>query len=132
MKKIIFFDGVCNLCNGFVDFVIRKDKKRIFYFSPLQGKTSKDLKLNYSNLSEEEQSIVYIDEKNIQLEKSDAVIAIAIELFNFGHLFLVFKLIPKFIRDFIYKMVAKNRYRIFGEKSTCRLPTSEERSRFLD
>jgi len=132
MKKIIFFDGVCNLCNGFVDFVIKFDKKQIFYFSPLQGEKSKELKIDFLNLEKSDQSIIYIDEKNTQLEKSDAVISIASELFSFGQIFLFFKIIPKFIRDWIYKIVAKNRYKIFGEKSTCRLPTPEERGRFLD
>jgi predicted DCC family thiol-disulfide oxidoreductase YuxK len=132
MKGVIYFDGVCNLCNGFVSLMIKIDRKAKFTFAPIQGKTAKENQLEFSELKEGEQSIVYIDSKNNKYQRSNAVIQILNDLFFFGFIFQVFKLIPTKFRDMIYSFVAKNRYRIFGKKSSCRLPSSEERERFLD
>ncbi len=132
MKGIIYFDGVCNLCNGFVNVLITVDRRAKFLFAPIQGTTAKKNNLEFSELEEGEQSIVYIDSKNNKYQRSNAVIQILNDLFFFGFIFQVFKLIPTKVRDWIYSFVAKNRYRIFGKKSSCRLPSSDERKRFLD
>lgn len=132
MKRIIFFDGVCNLCNGFVSFMVKIDKKAKFHFAPIQGEMAKKNNLDFSELAEEEQSIVYIDADNSSYQRSDAVIQIFCDLLPLGKIFLILKLIPRPLRDGIYKFVAKNRYKIFGKKMSCRITSPLEKERFLD
>lgn len=126
--RILFFDGVCNLCNSSVDFVIRRDKKRLVHFAPLQGNTAKGLGLFSENGFD---SLVYyrFGEK---LNKSEAALAIAKDIGGILHLFRILYVIPKKIRDKMYDYVAKNRYKWFGKKSTCRIPSVQERALFLD
>jgi predicted DCC family thiol-disulfide oxidoreductase YuxK len=126
--KIIFFDGVCNLCNGFINFIFSHDKKQIFKVASLQGSTAKSL------LSESEidtlSTVIFYDQ-GIKYYRSKAVIKILLLLgppYNFMGIFLI---IPDFLRDLVYKLIASNRYRMFGKKDSCRLPTPEERARFL-
>ena len=132
MERVIYFDGVCNLCNGFVSFLIKLDKKAKFKFAPLQGTTASQNKLNFSNLKMSEQSLVYIDFENNTYQRSNAVIQILSDLFYFGFIFKVFRLVPLHFRDMIYVFVAKNRYRMFGRKSSCRIPSESEKERFLN
>ena len=126
MKNIVFFDGVCNLCNFSVDLIIRLDKKKIFHFTSLQGNTAKQY--DFKNLY----SVIYVNKKGHIYDRSDAIIHIGAELFWFGKIAFIFKICPKFIRDFFYNLIAKNRYRLFGKRDTCRMSSSEERDRFLD
>ena len=125
---IIFFDGVCGLCNKSVDFIIRHDQKHIFSFAPLQGETAaKTLPpQDTANLD----TLVLLDEKGLHY-RSSAALRIAMRLGGALKLFSIFFIIPKFVRDPAYNLVAKNRYRIFGKKDSCRLPTPEERKFFL-
>jgi len=127
--RIIYFDGVCNLCNGFVDFVIQRDKEHLFQFAPLQGKSALQL-LNHQDLGLD--SVVYYDNGQVY-KKSIAVLKIAGEL-STGYRFFskLASLLPIFILNFFYDFIAKNRYLFFGKKQTCRLPTLEERKLFLD
>jgi len=126
---IIFFDGVCNLCNGFVDFLIKRNKQNLFKFASLQGSTAKSY-LDESTLNELKTVVVYYDGKI--LKKSDAILIIFKKLGPFWCLLYLFKPIPRFLRDLIYDFIAQNRYRLFGKKDTCRLPTEQEKSYFLD
>lgn len=126
--KVIFFDGVCGLCNGFIDFVMKIDKDQKFHFSPLQSEYAK------KNLPEEMtrdlKTIVYKDGDNLSM-KSDAVLKILKEIGGVWSLASAGRILPGTLRDSAYEMVAENRYKLFGKKETCRLPTPEERSRFV-
>lgn len=126
--KIIFFDGVCNLCNGAVYFITKRDKNSTFKFASLQGETASILipKDFISNLD----SLVLYDNGSI-LIKSSAALDIARELSLPWSLFSYFRLIPLFIRDWVYDIVSKNRYRLFGKKDTCRVPRASEKEFFL-
>jgi predicted DCC family thiol-disulfide oxidoreductase YuxK len=131
-KNIVVFDGVCNLCHYSVELLLRLDSKKILSFTSLQGETVKQLDIHQERLALEEQSILY-KRKNSEVlyYRSDAIIEILKDLFSLGFIFSIFKLIPRFIRDGIYRYIAKNRYKLFGKKETCRIPTEEEKSRFL-
>jgi predicted DCC family thiol-disulfide oxidoreductase YuxK len=125
----IFFDGVCNLCNQLVDWLLKRDKKNLFRFASLQGETAK------TSLSETLRtsmaSIVLVAENGEQLTESDAVIEILRHLENGAAWAQLLKLIPRPLRDFGYRWVAKHRYQIFGKRQACRLPSAEEKSKFL-
>lgn len=126
--RIVFFDGICNLCNLSVDFLIRKDTKNIFKFAPLQGETA----LNFlpKNIQEQLDSVVFYKDGRVY-SHSDAAIQILIELGGLYSLARIFLIFPRFFRNAIYSAIAKRRYKWFGKKETCRLPTVEEQARFL-
>ena len=128
-KYIVYFDGVCNLCNSAVDFVI-KHKANDIYFCSLQSKRGQEV-LNKSAKIKNLETIIF--EKDEQLfTHSDAAIEIA-KLLKKPYNYLQYsRFLPRFIRDFIYKLVSHNRYRLFGKKSTCRIPTEEERKFFIE
>ncbi len=129
--KIILFDGVCNLCNSTINFVIKKDKRNIFKFATLQSETGQTLlnKLKIDSL--ETDSIVLVDGEKSYV-KSTAALKIARNLSGVYPLLYAFLILPKFIRDRIYDYVAKNRYKWFGKKDSCMLPTPELEAKFLD
>lgn len=122
---ILFFDGVCTLCNRSVDWVIRRDRQRVFRFASLQGETAKRL---VPDAAKDLNSFV-IWQNGVAWKRSDAVIRVLIGLRAPGAKIL--GLVPRPLRDFVYALVAKNRYRWFGKHESCRLPTADERSRFL-
>jgi len=127
-QKIIFFDGVCGLCNGFVDFILAVDKKKQFLFSPLQSEFAKN---NLpAKMTTELKSVVFL-KNGKHYSKSDAVLHVLDELGGVWKLSIVGRILPENMRDSAYNLVAENRYKIFGKKETCRLPSAEERSRFL-
>ena len=129
-KSVVFFDGVCGLCNRFVDFVIRRDQQQIFLFSPLQGQTAeRDLP---AEMREEMRSIVLLEAEGQLYDKSDAALRVLAGLPGIWRGSKMMLWVPRFIRDLVYDLVAANRYRVFGKRDQCRLPTPEERSRFLD
>ena len=132
MKKIVFFDGVCQLCNRFVSALIRFDSHNSLYFAPIQGKTAKAMNLEFDELGEMEQSIVYVDSKGNKYFRSTAVLKILEELFRWGKILICLEAIPLFIRDGVYKLIAKNRYRLFGKRGSCRIPNEKEKGQFLD
>lgn len=127
-KPIIFFDGVCNLCNRFVDFLIRRDKYNRFFIASLQGKTATDKLSGLENIPD---SVVLLYGGKLYFESS-AVLKIFSILARGWQLTSIFWLIPKPLRDHIYKYIARNRYNWFGKKEACRLPTQEEREKFLE
>jgi len=125
--KLILFDGVCNLCNGFVNFIIDRDKKKEFKFASLQSAYAQKLLKDRPN---DLDSVVFYDSESF-FEKSDAVFKIAEVLPGYRWL-RILKVIPKGIRDFVYNFVAKNRYKLFGQRETCRIPTPDLKGRFLE
>lgn len=129
--RIIFFDGVCNLCNSSVNYVIDHDKKKKFSFASLQSDLARDLLGNLGVDSQKLESIVLKKGDKIY-RKSSAAIEIAREMDGLWPVLYVFKLVPAFVRDFIYDFIAKNRYRWFGKQDSCRMPTPELKERFLD
>ena len=130
-ENTVFFDGICNLCNGAVDFIIKRDKQKAIKFCSLQSKLAVDFfKVKGKNASALESICFWQDNK--LLKKSRAVLSIASHLgWTWKFLSIIAKPIPTFLADKIYDMVAKNRYRWFGKRDECRIPTEEERSRFI-
>lgn len=128
-KSIILFDGVCNLCNGFVGFIIRRDRDKIFRFASLQSEFGQKI-LRENQLPADEFHSVILFQNNKVYQKSDAVLEIARKLPGFRWVSLV-RILPGFLRDFIYGLVAKNRYRLFGRQDSCMLPTPELLDRFV-
>lgn len=128
-QHIIFFDGVCNLCNSSVDFILKADTKKTFLFASLQEEIAK--KYLNSEMIKELRSIVYYRQGEIYRESS-AVLLIASELYPyFSFFFKALLWCPSPLRDFFYGLVAKNRYKLFGKSDTCRLPSIDEKERFL-
>lgn len=120
-QQIIFFDGVCNLCNGFVQFVVKRDKGKKFAFAALQTpnaiETLKQYNLNPLDL----QSVVLLANQKIYL-KSDAALEIVKQLSGFWFLVGYFKFLPQTFRNWVYDFIAKNRYKWFGKTNSCQLP----------
>ena len=135
MKKIdniIFFDGICNLCNGFINFVWSKNSNRNFYYSSLQSKFSSKF-LSEKGLTSNKIKTIYFYDGNNLYDKSTAVIKILNNLDGFFPIIAkIFSIFPRFLRDAIYNLIAKYRYKIFGKSEVCRLPSKEEKSYFLD
>jgi predicted DCC family thiol-disulfide oxidoreductase YuxK len=130
MKRIIVFDGICNFCNFWVNFLLERDRKNIFLFTALQSDAAKSLLKKYNRSTDDIYSFLLITDKGC-FERSTAGLLVAKELGGFWKLLYVFIIIPKIIRDPVYNLIAKNRYKIFGKNESCRIPTSEERDRFL-
>ena len=127
-ELIIFFDGVCGLCNGFIDFVIKVDRTALFCFSPLQSDyAAKKLPQEYiKNLD----SVVVMIDGKIET-KSKAVFAVLNELGGKWKLASIVGKLPKSFLNLGYDFVASNRYKIFGKKESCRIPSPDERKRFI-
>ena len=130
-NPVILFDGICNLCNGFVQFVIKRDKKKNFLFGALQGEGARQLLSSFDFPDENLTTIVLVEDSNIYTQ-SDAVLKIFKRLGGFWKFFSIFIFIPRPIRDWIYRLIAKYRYSIFGKRKECMIPTPELKSRFLD
>lgn len=130
--KIILFDGVCNLCNGAMQFVIKHDKKDVFRFVALQSKRGAQIKSKIGYENENLDSFILVDDENNYFIKSSAAIEIARHLGGIWIIFLVFKIIPIKCRDLIYDFIARNRYKWFGKKDNCLIPTLELKSKFLE
>lgn len=128
-KKIIFFDGVCVLCNSLADFVLKWDKKNKFLFAPLQGETAK--KYGLSSEEEKMRSLIFADGEKIYM-RSAASVRILMGLGGLWKLTGILLLIPSFIRDFFYDIIAKRRYTWFGKRETCRVPQEREKEKFLN
>jgi len=131
-KKIILFDGVCNLCNSAINFVIKRDKKDIFRYASLQSEVGQKLVKERNIDLAKIDSIILIDPNVAYYHKSTAALQIAKQLSNPYPLFSVFLVLPRFLRDWGYDFVAKNRYGWFGKKESCMIPTPELKSLFID
>ncbi len=130
MYHIILFDGVCNLCNSSVNFVIRHDSKNKFKFAALQSDTGNELVQKYEIDPRETDSIILIQGKNHYI-KSSAALRIAKDLSGVYPLLFVFMIIPPFIRNWVYDYIAKNRYKWYGKMDNCMIPTKELKDKFL-
>ena len=128
--RIILFDGVCNLCNGAVNFVIKRDTGNVFKFTPLQEKQGVLLLKTHAVDTQKLDSIVLIENEKVYV-KSSAALRIARKMSNLWPLFFVLLIIPSFIRDGVYDFIAKNRYKWFGKKEQCMIPTPGSREKFL-
>lgn len=129
MKKIILFDGQCNFCNKNVQFIIKRDPKRKFQFTSLQGPKGKKL-LNDYKVRADMDSLVLID-GNKTYTKSSAALRISGHLQGLWKLFYICLIVPRPFRNFIYDKVANSRYKWFGKKNHCILYSSVDRQRFL-
>ncbi|OAB77960.1 thiol-disulfide oxidoreductase DCC family protein [Cochleicola gelatinilyticus] len=128
--SIILFDGVCNLCNSSINFVIRHDPKNRFQFAALQSEIGASLTEEFTIDPNDTDSIILI-ENNTAYVKSTAALRIAKGLSGAYPLLYAFIIIPTFIRNKVYDYVAKNRYKWYGKKDSCMIPTPELKSRFL-
>lgn len=127
--SILFFDGVCGLCNGLVDWLLPRDKRERLKYATLQGLTAKTLLP--SELLNDLDTVVFWHKGKI-LTRSDAIIACLSGLGGFWKLLLLVNLLPRFLRDGAYNFIARKRYLWFGKRHTCRMPLPGERMRFLD
>lgn len=128
--NIILFDGICNLCNGVVLFIIRRDKKALFRFAPMQSLVGKSLMKQYGIRDESNSTLYYIREDKY-FRKSAAMIYILRDLGGIWRYFYPLIFIPPCIRDLIYLFISRNRYRLFGKRQTCMIPTEDIKERFL-
>lgn len=126
---VVLFDGVCKLCNGSVNFILRSDRKGRLKLAPLQSEYGRAILKKHGKYSDPLDSMMLLEGERLTV-KSTAVICISKYLGGAWPLCMIFLTIPRFARDFIYDIVAKNRYRWFGKYDTCRLPDPEFEGRF--
>jgi len=117
-RTIIFYDGVCNLCNGLVQFILRKDSRRKFRLVALQSQAGKDHLKQFSISGDTLRTLIVLVEDRIYI-RSRAIFKIFNELGGFWNLFLIFSILPVRFNDLIYNLIAKHRYRIFGKRKEC-------------
>jgi predicted DCC family thiol-disulfide oxidoreductase YuxK len=130
VKPLVLFDGVCNLCNGAVLFLIRQDRLAKLTFASLQSAYGRHQLVQFNWPTDRLNTMLLIKEGKI-FHKSNAILEIAFSLPGLWPIFYVFKIVPAFIRDFIYDFVAKNRYSWFGKKDECMIPTPTLLERFM-
>ncbi|MFL6466639.1 MAG: thiol-disulfide oxidoreductase DCC family protein [Pyrinomonadaceae bacterium] len=130
MAALVLFDGVCNFCNGAVNFVIERDNTGYFKFAPLQSEIGEEMCEKYGIDKLKTDSIVLIEDEQAYIH-SKAALRIARRLSGLWPLFYGFIIIPRPIRDLAYKLFAKYRYRLFGRQDACMIPTPDVRARFL-
>ena len=128
--SIILFDGVCNFCNNSINFVMDRDTNGAFKFASLQSDIGQELLKQKGLKTSDFDSIVLLKNSTVY-QKSDAALEITRELNGLWSWLYIFKIVPRFIRDFFYNIIARNRYHWFGKTEACRLPTPELRARFL-
>lgn len=129
-KHLILFDGYCKLCNGTVQFLIKRDSKKLFKFTNLQSELAQEIQKQNEESFQNLDSIIYLKGQTIYT-KSTAVLEILRDLGGFWKCLYVFIIFPKFIRDGIYDLVAKYRYKVFGKYTQCMLPTKDVLDRFV-
>lgn len=133
-SAIVLFDGVCNLCNASINFVIDRDAAGYFKFASLQSDAAPDLAAPCGPLNSDRDSldsIVLVEDGNCY-DRSTAALRIARRMDGLWPMLYAFIIIPRPIRDVVYNWIAKNRYRWFGKEESCRLPTPELRARFVE
>ncbi|MEO6302166.1 MAG: DUF393 domain-containing protein [Bacteroidia bacterium] len=127
---MVLFDGVCNFCNSSIHFIIKHDTKNYFKFATLQSEKAKEIVSNF-NIDLSTNNSILLIEKNKIYYKSTAALRISKKLNSGYSLLYVFIVVPVFIRNAIYNYVAKNRYKWFGKREVCMLPSAEIRSKFI-
>jgi predicted DCC family thiol-disulfide oxidoreductase YuxK len=128
--NLVLFDGVCNLCNALVQFIIRHDRAGIFHFAALQSEVGEEICRKHGLDAADVQTFVLISDGRMLL-RSDAAIEVVSRFGGAWRIFRVFRFVPRVVRDFIYSTIARNRYRWFGRKEVCMIPTAEIKERFL-
>ena len=128
--QLVIFDGVCNLCNGTVQFIIKRDIKKRFSFTTYQSITGQDILSQHGFSATDQSTVVYV-KNEVPYFKSKAVLEILRDLGCCWNLLYILIVIPPFIRDFVYDIIAKSRYRVFGKRESCMVLTSEIMDRFL-
>lgn len=131
-KQLILFDGVCNLCNNAINYVIKHDKNHVFMFAPLQSDIGKKIIDTFQIDTNKMDSILLYTPENELFYKSTAALKIASKLGFPLNILPIFYSIPNFIRDKIYDFIAKNRYKWFGKKESCMIPTKELQAKFIE
>lgn len=129
-SPVLLFDGVCNLCNASVQWVIRHDPKAVFRFASLQSEAGQALLQKFNLPTDELNTVVLVDGGKVYT-RSDVPIQVGKKLGGWWHLLQMFFIIPRPLRNAVYDWIARNRYRWFGKKEECWLPTPELRERFL-
>ncbi len=127
---ILLFDGVCNLCNALVKFVIRRDKYARIRFASLQSAAGQSLMSEAGLSSDKIDTVIYFTDNNYRL-RSSAILYLLRDLGGGWKLFYALIIIPAFIRDFFYNLIAGGRYRIFGKRENCMIPSKDIESRFI-
>ncbi len=130
-KKVILFDGVCNLCNGAIQFIIKRDTADVFRYAPLQSTIGQKLISERNIDSSNIDSIILIEPGVAFYVKSDAALEIGKQLKGYGVISSVLQWIPGSIRDIVYDFIARNRYKWYGKKEECMIPTPELKAKFL-
>jgi predicted DCC family thiol-disulfide oxidoreductase YuxK len=128
---IILFDGVCNLCNGAVQFIIERDKKQHFRFASLQSKTGQEYQQKAGLASDKIDTILLVENGKIH-QKSTAALRIARNLDGLWAAMFIFIIVPPFIRNAVYDFIARNRYKWFGKQDSCWMPTPDLKALFLE
>ena len=129
-KPIILFDGICNLCEGVVQFVIKHDPENQFLFASLQSEAGQRLLKQYKLPVENFNSFILIQDEKVY-SKSTGALKVARQIKGVWSWLYIFIIIPAFIRDAVYAWIAQNRYKWFGKKEACMIPTPELKARFL-
>lgn len=128
--SVILFDGVCNFCNYWVNFIIDHDKHNVFKFAALQSEKGSELLEKFNLPKDDFDSFILISQNKVY-KKSSAAFAISKNLSGWPKVFGPLRFLPSTLSDLIYDLIAKNRYKFFGKKEVCRIPSKEEKSKFL-
>ena len=128
--QLILFDGVCNFCNTSINFIIDHDPEKHFKFAPLQSDLGQSILTQFNKNTHDFDSVILLKDNQLY-QKSEAALEIAKQLSGGWKYLSVFGILPPFLLNFFYDIIAKNRYKIFGKTETCRMPTPELRERFL-
>lgn len=127
---IVFFDGVCNLCNHSVQWIIKRDQRKQFYFASLQSTFARDFMTQHPRIGSSNSVILW--HKGKYRDQSDAVLSIVAILGFPWNILMIGKILPRSFRNLVYQWIAKNRYRWFGKRDTCMIPSPDLNDRFLD
>lgn len=127
---IVIFDGVCNFCNGAVNFIIRRDSGNVYLFTPIQSGLGRSLAKEHGIDVERMDTLVLIKKGKCYI-RTDAALEISKDLDGRWHLFRVFRIVPRPIRDFFYRLFARHRYALFGRSESCMVPAEEVRGKFV-
>jgi predicted DCC family thiol-disulfide oxidoreductase YuxK len=130
-QRVIIFDGICNFCNGAVNFIIKRDPKGLFVFTPMQSEIAAKLIQKYEAPQVGIDTFLLIKNGTCYY-RTDAALEIARDLTGLWFLFRIFKVLPRGFRDYFYRAFARNRYSLFGKKDVCMIPTPDVKSRFLE
>lgn len=130
--NVVLFDGVCNFCNSTILFIIKYDKSNNLKFSSLQSEFGKKMLGSLGMEQTELNTVIFIKNSNQVYTESTAILEIIKMLNGIPRVFLIFGILPRKIRDFFYKLISKHRYKLFGKRTSCMIPTPELKEKFID